>query len=96
MFCIAALWKRRAIAFRQFTYFSREAAEERSRKKRPMDAPPKNLPNLRSGGFEFYGVWEPLPTKQKAKRIYAAPACDLASGGLFALLARVRFANTCL
>ena len=55
--------------------------------KRPTGARLQKSPGRMTGRLLRLWVWEPLPTKQKAKRIYAAPACDLASGGLFALLA---------
>ena len=67
--------------------------------KRPTGARLQKSPGRMTGRLLRLWVWEPLPTKQKAKRIYAAPACDLASGGLFALLATITlplFSGSCL
>ena len=55
--------------------------------KRPSGAQLQKSPGRMTGRLLRLWVWELFPTRQKAKRIYAAPACDLASGGLFALLA---------
>lgn len=61
-----------------------------AKNKRPSGAQPQKSPGRMTGRLLRLWVWELFPTRQKAKRIYAAPACDLASGGLFALLAAVR------
>ena len=55
--------------------------------KRSSGARLQKSPGRMTGRLLRLWVWELFPTRQKAKRIYAAPACDLASGSLFALLA---------
>ena len=84
--CFASL-RLRGKACYCITYFSLDAAKECSRKKRPMDAPPKNLPTTRPGGFEFYRVWGFGPNKFFVSGRPLAPLANFANGGPHSLLA---------
>lgn len=86
MLCVAAL---RGKACYCITYFSLEAAKECSRKKRPMDAPPKNLPTMRPGDFEFYRVWGLGTNKFFVSGRPLAPLANFANGGPHSLLATI-------
>ena len=50
-------------------------------KKRPLDAPPKNLPTTRPGGFEFYRVWGYVPNKFFREWPASCPTCEFRKWG---------------